>query len=78
MKFLMNGTPIKMRDLRLAESSNTAAMELMAKYAANPDDSSMPVEQAMALLDDMDMAQFYEAFTEFAKATIPLRKGRTS
>lgn len=69
---------VKMKELRVAETSNSAAMELMAKYAVDEQGEPLPMEEAMAQLDEMDMTQFFEAWLDFARAGLPNMSGRRS
>jgi hypothetical protein len=69
---------VKMGELRKAEASNSAAMELLASHAVTAAGESVPFDQAMAELDTMDMLQFYEAWAEFQKVALPNLSGRRS
>ena len=69
--------PIKMRDLRLAETSNSAAIDLMAKSAVDEHDVPMPYDAFVALVDEMSPMEFYETWAEFNQAFVPKSKRRT-
>lgn len=76
MKFKIE--KVTMGQLRRAENSNSAAMELLAAHAVDDLGEPIPVEQAMEQLDAMDMLEFYAAWAEFNKAALPNPNGRRS
>lgn len=69
--------PIRMRDLRLAETSNSAAIDLMAKSACDEQDKPLPYETFVVLVDDMTPLEFYELWADFNQAFVPKAKRRT-
>ena len=75
MKFVIDET-LKMRDFRQAESSNTAAISLMAKFAHDDNGVKMSEAQFVTVVDEMDMAQFYQLYAQFVGASVPNMSGR--
>lgn len=69
--------PIIMRDLRLAETSNSAAIDLMAKSAVDEEGRSILYDEFISLVDDMEPIQFYELWSEFNQSFVPKVKRRT-
>lgn len=68
---------LKMRDLRMAERSNGAAMQVMAKYAVDEKSGAeMPTEQFTEIVDGLTVAEFYQLYAEFVGASIPKASGR--
>lgn len=68
---------LKMRHLREAEGSNSAAIDLMAKYAIDETTrTAMPYESFVAIVDDLGVMEFYELYAEFVGASIPKASGR--
>jgi len=67
---------IKMKELRLAETSNSAAMELMARHVVDAAGNPIPFDQALAELDEMDMTAFFTCWMEFVRAGVPNLNGR--
>ena len=76
IKFVITD-PIKMRDLRLAETSNSAAIDLMAKSAVDERDVPMPYDAFVAAVDDMEPMEFYGLWAEFNQSFVPKQKRRT-
>lgn len=76
IKFIITD-PIKMRDLRVAETSNSAAIDLMSKSAVDENDKPMPYDAFVALIDDMEPIEFYQLWAEFNQSFVPKAKRRT-
>jgi len=70
---------LKMRYLREAEASNSAAIDLMAKYAIHEESRAvMPYADFVAIVDEMDIVEFYQLYAEFIGAAIPKQSARRS
>lgn len=70
---------LKMRQLREAEGSNSAAIDLMAKYAIHEDTrAAMEYAAFVEIVDEMDVVEFYGLYAEFIGASIPNQRGRRS
>jgi hypothetical protein len=76
MKYLIE--KVTMGQLRKAEGSNSAAMELLAAHAVDAAGEPIPPEQALEVLDGMTMLEFYAEWAEFNKAALPNMSGRRS
>ena len=76
IKFIITD-PIKMRDLRMAETSNSAAIELMAKSAVDENDKPLAYDVFVTLVDDMEPMEFYQLWAEFNQSFVPKAKRRT-
>lgn len=76
MNFKISEGALKMRDLRMAESSNSAAIDLMARYAV--DDAGLPVayDDFIARVDELDPMEFYALWAKFSAAIIPNANAR--
>lgn len=75
MQFIVTET-IKMRDIRQAESSNSAAMELMSKHAYDDNGRKLEQAQAIAVMDDLDMTEFAQLYVKFIQSAIPKASAR--
>lgn len=69
--------PLKMKELRIAESSNSAAIELMGRYAVTEDGKPMPEADYLAQIDEMILPEFSALWMDFNRALVPNRRGRT-
>ena len=70
---------LKMRHIREAEGSNSAAIDLMAKYAIDAETrAAMPPERFIEIVDEMTMLEFYTLYAEFIGSSIPKQSGRRS
>jgi hypothetical protein len=76
MKYLIE--KVTMGQLRKAEASNSAAMELLATHAVDAAGEPIPAAEAMEALDAMDMIEFYGEWAEFNKSALPNMNGRRS
>jgi hypothetical protein len=69
---------VTMGQLRRAETSNSAAMDLLAAHAVTATGEPIPPDEALAALDAMDMIEFYSEWAEFNRAALPNPNGRRS
>ncbi len=67
---------LKMREMRLAETSLSAATELMGRYAHDDNGMKLTTEAFTALIDDMDMLQFYTLWGQFLGSAVPKASAR--
>lgn len=69
--------PLKMKELRIAETSNTAAIELMGRFAQDENGAPIKEDAFLALVDEMEMLEFAAMWMDFNRALVPNRRGRT-
>ena len=74
MKFILNET-LRMREIRQAESSNTAAMDLMGRFAHDDNGVKMEPAEFIAIVDEMDMLQFAQLYVQFLGSAVPKANG---
>jgi hypothetical protein len=69
---------LKMKHLRVAETSNSAAIDLMSKYAITDDEKRtvMPYDEFVAIVDEMNLESFWILYTEFVACAIPKASAR--
>ncbi|MBE3143681.1 MAG: hypothetical protein IMZ61_07140 [Planctomycetes bacterium] len=69
--------PLKMKELRIAESSNSAAMDLMSRFAQTEAGLPIKTEDFIAAVDEIELMEFAALWMEFNQALVPNRRGRT-
>ena len=74
VKFVVNES-LKMGELLRSEASYFASIELMAKYAVNPDGIPMTRDALYALIDTMTELEYLTLWQQFRAASVPKVRG---
>lgn len=70
MNFKISGG-LKMRDLRTAETSNSAAIDLMARFAVDDNGAPVAYDDFIAHVDELEPMEFYALWARFSAAIVP-------
>jgi hypothetical protein len=77
IQFVIDG-PIKYKEIRMAQEDNDVALALMERFASDETGKHLTHDEYAALIDELDFpADIMEMWTEFNRALVPNRRGRT-